>query len=84
MPRPPASLHLQHRPVLSRAQLTAVIFIPDEHSEAGRGIVTARIAAPLRGPAGAGPGCLALLLVRKDISAVGHQALRVEGAFRVI
>lgn len=82
MPRPPASLHPQPLPVLSGAQLPAMTFIPDEDSEAGRGIVTARIAGPLRGPARAGPGCLALFLVLKDMSAVGAPGSQGGGSFQ--
>lgn len=82
MPRPPASLHPQPLPDLPRAQLPAMTFIPDEDSEAGRGIVTARIAGPLRGPARAGPGCLALLLVLKDMSAVGAPGSEGGGSFQ--
>lgn len=49
----------------------------------GRGIVTARIAGPLHGPARAGPGCLAYFWSLRTCLLSGHQALRVEGAFRV-
>lgn len=60
MPRPPASLHLQPHPVLPKAQGTARIFVPEEDSEAGTGIVTPRTAGPLR----AQPGRLRLVLHR--------------------